>query len=57
MKVYRDVLDATTGVVTKTAIFNIMEGTYNGKDMGERSITATIQFPTPIDFKAGDYGV
>ncbi len=55
MKVYRDVLDATTGVVTKTPIFNIMEGTYSGQDMGERSITATIEFPTPIDFHSGDY--
>ncbi len=54
MKVYRDIVD-NNGNVTKTPIFNIMEGTYSGKDMGERSITATIEFPTPIDFHAGDY--
>lgn len=54
MKVYRDIID-NNGNVTKTPIFNIMEGTYSGKDMGERSITATIEFPTPIDFHAGDY--
>lgn len=55
MKVYRDITD-NNGVVTNTIeIFDIMEGTYSGTDMGERSITATIQNPTPIDFKAGDY--
>ena len=54
MKVYRDIVD-NNGNVTKTPIFNIMEGIYSGKDMGERSITATIEFPTPIDFHAGDY--
>lgn len=54
MKVYRDVA-GTDGKVVKTPIFNIMEGTYNGQDMGERSITATIEFPTMIDFRAGDY--
>ncbi len=54
MKVYRDIVD-NNGNVTKTPIFNIMEGTYSGKDMGERSISATIEFPTPIDFHAGDY--
>lgn len=36
-------------------IFNIMEGTYSGVDMGERSITATIDFPSRIDFQIGDY--
>ena len=54
MKVYRDIVD-NSGNITKTPIFNIMEGTYSGKDMGERSISATIEFPTPIDFHAGDY--
>ena len=54
MKVYRDIVDSN-GKITKTPIFNIMEGTYSGKDMGERSISATIEFPTPIDFRAGDY--
>ena len=53
MKVYRDIEIA--GVITKTEIFNIPQCTYSGKDMGERSITATIQFATPIDFKIGDY--
>lgn len=37
------------------AIFDIMEATYSGQDMGKREITATIKFPTPIDFKLGDY--
>ena len=36
-------------------IFNIMEGTYTGKDMGERSITAQIDFPSRIDFQIGDF--
>lgn len=54
MKVYRDIVNAN-GKVEKTPIINIMEGTYSGVDMGERSITATIEFPTPIDFHAGDY--
>ena len=54
MKVYRDIVNAN-GKIEKTPIINIMEGTYSGVDMGERSITATIEFPTPIDFHAGDY--
>lgn len=37
------------------AVFDIMEATYTGQDMGERSITATIQFHSPIDFQIGDY--
>lgn len=36
-------------------VIDIMEWQYNGKDMGERSVTATIKFPTPIDFRIGDY--
>jgi hypothetical protein len=36
-------------------IFDIVECTYTGKDMGERSITATFYWPSPIDFKIGDY--
>lgn len=36
-------------------IFDIEECTYNGKDMGERYITATIYWPSPIDFQMGDY--
>lgn len=36
-------------------VFDIMEATYVGKDMGERKITATIEWPTPIDFHIGDY--
>lgn len=55
MKIYRDITD-NNGVVTSTIeILDIMEGTYSGTDMGERSITATIEYETPIDFKAGDY--
>ena len=41
--------------LSRIAIFNIMEGTYTGKDMGERSIVATIDFPSRIDFQIGDY--
>lgn len=51
MKVYR--YNPTTQ--QDEVIFNIMEGTYTGKDMGERSITATIEFPSRIDFQIGDY--
>ena len=55
MKVYRDITD-NNGVVTSTIdIFDIMEGTYSGTDMGERSIQVTIEYETPIDFKVGDY--
>ena len=41
-----------TGTV---AVFDIMEATYTGKDMGERMITASIKYPTPIDFRIGDF--
>ena len=55
MKVYRDIT-YNNGVVTSTIdIFDIMEGTYSGTDMGERSIQVTIEYETPIDFKVGDY--
>lgn len=53
MKVYRDVVE--NGVTTRIEIFDIVECTYTGKDMSERSITATILWPSPIDFKVGDY--
>ena len=53
MKVYRDIVE--NGVTTQTEIFDIVECTYTGKDMSERSITATILWPSPIDFKVGDY--
>ena len=43
------------GVETLVDIFDITEFTYSGKDMGERSITATINHPSPIDFRAGDF--
>ena len=36
-------------------VYDIMEWQYNGKDMGERSVTATIKSPLPIDFRIGDY--
>jgi hypothetical protein len=36
-------------------IFDIDECTYTGKDMGERSITATVNWPSPIDLQIGDY--
>ena len=38
-----------------TDIIDINEITYSGKDMGERRLTATVNFPTPIDFRIGDY--
>lgn len=53
MKVYRDLVE--DGVLVSKEIFDIEECTYTGKDMGERSITATIYFATPIDFQIGDY--
>ena len=53
MKVYRDVVE--NGNTIKKEVFDIIECTYNGKFMGERSITANIDWPSPIDFKAGDY--
>lgn len=53
MKVYRDLVE--DGVLVSKEIFDIAECTYTGKDMGERSITATIEFATPIDFQIGDY--
>ena len=36
-------------------IFDIVECTYSGKDMGERSITASFFWDSPIDFQLGDY--
>ena len=37
------------------SVIDIMKATYSGTDMGERKIVATIKFPTPIDFRMGDY--
>ena len=53
MKVYRD--DIVDGVVHQNVVFDIPTCTYSGKDMGERSIVATIEYSSPIDFKVGDY--
>lgn len=53
MKVYRDVVE--NGELVSKEIFDIIECTYSGKFMGERSITATIQWASPIDFQIGDY--
>lgn len=55
MKVYRDIANPDGSYSHTEEIINIMEGTYTGKDMGERSITANIKFAAPIDFKIGDY--
>lgn len=52
MKVYRISESAPTGV---EEVFDIMEATYTGQDMGKRCITATIKYATPIDFRLGDY--
>ena len=57
MRVYRDIYNAQGQFVRTDAVYDIMEATYTGKDMGDRRITATIKFPTPIDFKLGDYVV
>ena len=53
MIVYRDVEE--NGVVVQDKIIDIIECTYSGKDMGERSITATFNLSYPMDFKIGDY--
>lgn len=49
MKVYR-IIDGV-----ETPIYDIMEASYSGKDMGERVITAKISAPEVIDFKIGDF--
>ncbi len=53
MIVYRD-LEENEAVV-QDKIIDIIECTYSGKDMGERSITATFNLSYPVDFKIGDY--
>lgn len=53
MRVFRDIEE--NGTIVKKPIFDIIECTYSGKDMGERSITATFDFPSPVEFKIGDY--
>lgn len=45
----------TEGNVVLQDIFDIVECTYTGKHMGERSITATVNWASPIDFQIGDY--
>lgn len=47
--------DNGAGEKVLSDIFDIMVCTYSGKDMGERKITATIKWPTRIDFQIGDY--
>lgn len=53
--VWKEATDAEVAKYEAIPIFNIMKGTYTGKDMGERSITAQIDFPSRIDFQIGDY--
>lgn len=53
--VWKEATDAEVTKYEAIPIFNIMKGTYTGKDMGERSITAQIDFPSRIDFQIGDY--
>ena len=53
MRVFRDVEE--NGTIVAKPIFDIIECTYSGKDMGERSIIATFHFPSPVEFKIGDY--
>lgn len=53
--VWKPATDAEVAKYEAIPIYNIMKGTYSGKDMGERSITAQIDFPSRIDFQIGDY--
>ena len=53
--VWKPATDVEVAKYEAIPIFNIMKGTYTGKDMGERSITAQIDFPSRIDFQIGDY--
>lgn len=53
MKVFRNIKEE--GGIVKKEVFDIIECTYSGKFMGERSITATISWASPIDFQIGDY--
>lgn len=55
MRVYRDIYDEQGQLVRTDAVFDIMECQYSGDDMGKRSVTATIEYPTPIAFQIGDY--
>lgn len=55
MRVYRDIYNAQGQFVRTDVVFDIMEATYTGQDMGKRSIMATIKYATPIDFQMGDY--
>lgn len=49
-------IDAQTASDFATlAVFDIMEATYTGDDMGERKVVANIKYPTPIGFRIGDY--
>lgn len=49
-------IDAETASEFATlAVFDIMEATYTGDDMGERKVVANIKYPTPIGFRIGDY--
>lgn len=54
MKVLRDIYE--DGVLVRTEeVFTLKECTYTGKDMGERKVTATVKWPSPIDFRPNDY--
>ena len=55
MRVFRDIYNAQGQFVRTDVVFDIMEATYTGQDMGKRSIMATIKYATPIDFQMGDY--
>lgn len=55
MRVFRDIYNAQGQFVRTDVVFDIMEATYTGQDMGKRSIVATIKYATPIDFQMGDY--
>ena len=55
MRVYRDIYDEQGQLVRTDAVYDIMECQYSGDDMGKRSVTATIEYPTPIAFQIGDY--
>lgn len=55
MRVFRDIYNAQGQFVRTDVVYDIMEATYTGQDMGKRSIVATIKYATPIDFQMGDY--
>lgn len=52
---WTEIDDQTASDFATLAVFDIMEATYTGDDMGERKVVANIKYPTPIGFRIGDY--